>query len=403
MKVAHISAYTGGGAGIAAYRLHKGLLKSNMLESVFVQKGIVENNQNNVYQCLPSYPLFYRIKKKFRLTEDDYFTKKIEKAEHNYEIVSIPLTPFRIENLDTVKQADIVHLHWVADFLNYPSFFKMIKQPIVWTLHDLNPFMGIFHYRDDKDRNFSSLGLIEQQALAIKKKAIGLRENITIVTPSDWLKDLSEKSNLFMPYKHHVISYGIDFNLYPKLDQLSCKAGLGVDPLKPTLLFISHNIEVKRKGFDLLQNAIKRMDNNNFNLISVGGKKIEIKMGIKHLHFDYIKNIQELNKIYTAADLTILPSREDNLPNVILESFANGTPVLSFANGGMKEHITTGINGILINNEINHENLKQKITDFINKNYDFDRNQIRQYALDHFSEQQQINAYIKLYSQILNH
>lgn len=403
MKVAHISAYTGGGAGIAAYRLHKGLLKSNMLESFFVQKGIVENNQNNVYQCLPSYPLFYRIKKKFRLTEDDYFTKKIEKAEHNYEIVSIPLTPFRIENLDTVKQADIVHLHWVSDFLNYPSFFKMIKQPIVWTLHDLNPFMGIFHYRDDKYLNFNSLDSIEQKALAIKKKAIGLRENITIVTPSNWLKFLSEKSSLFMPYKHHVISYGIDFNLYPKLERSSCKADLGIDPLKPTLLFIAHNIEVRRKGFDLLQNAIKRMDNNNFNLISVGGKKIGIKLDVKHLHFEYIKSIQELNKIYTAADLTILPSREDNLPNVMLESFANGTPVLSFANGGMKEHITTGINGILINNEINHENLKQKITDFINKNYDFDRNQIRQYALDHFSEQQQINAYIKLYSQILNH
>lgn len=401
MKIVQISASMHGGAGIAAYRLHQGLLNSHEANSFFLQKDQIEGSPKQVYKCEPYYPLQYKIKKLFKATSDDFYNKEINKFPADYEIVSIPVAPFRIEDHPLIKEADIIQLHWVANFINYPTFFRKTTQPIVWTLHDMNPFQGLFHYEEDKTKNKATLGALDERVYKEKLAAIHSRNNITVVTPSEWLKQKSEASEILGRYLHRTISNGLDLSLYPLLDRKKQKQEIQVDNEKKTILFLAHLTENPRKGFDLLQEAIDKMDNTNFNLISVGGKKIPINNRIKHIHFNNINEVSRINKIYAAADITILPSREDNLPNVMLESLANGTPVLSFANGGMAEHLTTGINGIIVS-EISSEALRKNMNDFLNNKYTFDNEKIRQYAFDHFSEHLQTERYISLYKEILN-
>ena len=406
IKVAHVSTALTGGAGIAAYRVHQGMLNRSDIASSFLQKkdiGIdindVRNIENNVYTINPTYSLLYRFKKKLRLTDDDHYQKIIEKNPANYEIITTPVNPFRIEDCQEVRDADIVHLHWVANFLNYPSFFKSIKKPIVWTLHDMNPFMGVFHYEEDKLKNKGTLSDLDDWA--IKNKMRYLRNsNLHIVSPSKWLLQKSQNSSLFNRYSHTLIPYGMDMNKYPLLDKESVKKELNLNNGKKNILFVAQGINNYRKGFDILYDALQKIKPDNINLIGIGHGDVNIGNDINYIKTGQISDISEMNKYYAAADLTVIASREDNLPNVMLESLANGTPVICFENGGMAEHVQTGDTGILIR-ETSGVALAQGIDDFLKDKYTFDREAIRNYANNIFADNIQFENYMNLYKSII--
>ena len=108
---------------------------------------------------------------------------------------------------------------------------------------------------------------------------------------------------------------------------------------------------------------------------------------------------QKIATAYNAADVFVLPSREDNLPNTMLESFACGTPIISFATGGMKEHIANTKNGILAK-EISAVSLAKAISLFFEHKNNYTPSTIRAYAETHFSFKKQAQAYIQTYNSI---
>lgn len=403
MKIVHISTAATGGAGIAAFRLHSGLLKQPEIESYFAQMYATSPEQQklNVFTIPRQNSIIAKIKRRLKISPEQLNRKSVAGKPVNYEIVSFPTTSYMIEDHPIIKDADIINLHWVADFLNYPTFFRKVKKPIVWTLHDMNPFSGIFHYKGDKISNYERFHLIDENVMKQKLQIIQKCKNINIVSPSNWLKEISEKSEIFGRFPHCYIPYGLDLAKYPILDRREVKEKLGVNNSLKTVAFIAHGVDIHRKGFDILKNAIVKLNDFNFNLISVGGNKIPVNDKINHIHFERIHDYREMNEVYSAADIVILPSREDNLPNVMLESFANGTPVISFSNGGMAEHIKTGENGILLN-EISLESLTVGLKDFLDNKYNFDEQEIRNYAEKNFSESLQVERYINLYKQILS-
>ncbi len=407
LKIVNISTLCRGGAGIAAYRLHQALLKSNKIESIFIQKFEEQNTirEENLFTCYPTQLTIYeRLKRKFKLDSDNRYWSLLKDnlPDNNVEALSTPVSLHRIEKLDIVQAADIIHLHSVTKFLNYSTFFKNIKQPIIWTLHDMNPFMGIFHYEGDFHRNIDRLGKLEKEVIKDKISVLHKKDNLHIVCLSEWMKKKSEASAIFRKYPHYLIPNGLDFSYYPLLDKEECRREMGITNNLKTIFFIASDINIKRKGFDLFMEVIAKMDNLPFNFISVGGEKIELDSSINHIHFNRIDDVSKLNVIYSAADLTLLLSREDNLPNVMLESFANGTPILCFkTGGGMAEHINEGQNGILTET-MNNESFANDLKDFVNGKYEFDRNQIRTYAVNHFSDSIQAEKYIDLYYNIKN-
>jgi len=405
MKVAVVSTYvSNGGAAIAALRLHQGLMKHKDIESAILQKFAEDGDfmsRNNVYLAEKDKSFISKAKRRLALDAESIQNKQLKNKSGHYEMISFATTSYRLDEHPIIKDADIIHLHWVAEFLDYPTFFKNVRQPIVWTLHDMNPFQGIFHYKEDEINNQPIFGTLDRENLNIKIKSIHKKNNINIVSPSQWLTDLSQKSEVFGPYPHYVIANGIDFLKYPLLDKNEVKKKIGVDNGLKTLLFISSNIELKRKGFDILLSALSRLNTSNLNLISIGGEKISVNDKINHIHYKKITDTTLLNELYSAADITLLPSREDNLPNVMVESFANGTPVMSFSNGGMKEHIKNGENGILIE-DINPDALAAGINEFLEEKYHFNNDNIRNYAIENFSVNRQTEKYINLYHSILN-
>ena len=406
MKIVYITTSVTGGAGIAAFRLYSSLQNYKEIDSHLIQKvdTLAELQNQNISTLYESNNLWYRIKRKLGLTVEEQQQKLIPtySVSNQYEIATFPITSYRIEEHPLIKEADIIHLHWVAGFLNYPSFFKKIKKPIVWTLHDMNAFLGVFHYQDDINRNAASYSSLEKKTNEDKIRYLRQCENIHIVTPSKWLRELSQGSEALKRFQHYVIPYGIAKNEV-SIDNESAKKTLGINNNYPVLLFIAHGLDIYRKGFDLLSDAISTINSTSINLLTVGGEKIETKQNknINHIHIPSTYDRDKLNMIYSTADITILPSREDNLPNVMIESLINGTPIISFSNGGMAEHITTGKTGILID-KIGVAPLQKAIESYLKKEFTFDREKIKTYAELNFDLDKQAREYIDLYNLILN-
>lgn len=407
IKVVHIVSNVNGGAGIAALRLHKTLLSQEEIESHLIQKNDTDAalQNENVSTLYESTNYIYRLKRKLGLTPEMKQSKLIAQFPRykEYEIATFPTSSYRIEDHPLIKKADIIHLHWVGNFLNYPSFFKKIKKPIVWTLHDKNPFHGLFHTETDEKNNASKYGVLDTKIRLGKVQYIKQAKDLHIATPSLWLLNKSTKSEALGHFPHYCIANSIDITGC-NINHQTAKEILNVNNGKKTLMFIAHSIDIPRRGFYIMQEAFSLLEKNtsDFNLITVGGDKIELNNPlINHIHYNNTSDTNLLNTIYSASDIQILPTQEDNLPNVMLESFANGTPVISFSNGGMAEHIFTGKNGILVET-IGVEPLRKAIESFLNDEYTFDRDIIKEYAREHFDESKQAQKYIDLYKRILN-
>lgn len=406
LKVVHISTFSSGGAGRAAIRLHESMLNRSDIHSTFI------TTENNLNHCKPNqinaslkspnflnrlanrlgFPIL-NTQKNFHLLKD---------FDCDCEIYSLPTTDYLLENLDAINNADIINLHWIANFVNYPTFFKAyMNKPLIWTLHDMNPFMGGFHYRNDYNTN-KRCHTLENSLFTIKQEAIKRAKNLNIVTPSKWLRKEAINSNMFkIGTVFNVIPYGLNLEKFKPISKRVARKKLSIDDNLPCILIIAEYLDNHRKGIDLLIDALKSINTQYFQIITIGSNKLNIKGNFTITELGSIDNDELLVTAYSAADLFILPSREDNLPNVMLESFACGTPILSFEIGGMEDWIIPGFNGLFASS-IDSEGLKSALENFINAGKQLDSKQIRKFALNNFDQNIQAEKYIDLYRSVIN-
>ncbi|MGB9796072.1 glycosyltransferase [Fervidobacterium gondwanense] len=259
---------------------------------------------------------------------------------------------------------DIVHLHNIHGYyINIEvlsSFLKDFHKPIVWTLHDCWPITGHCAYftfaqcekwktgcyRCPEKRRYPKSILLDNSAYNYKKKKelfTGLR-NLTIVTPSKWLAEIVKQSSL-SEYPIRVIHNGIDTDVFkPTFGEFRKKYGLNG---KFIILGVANKWE-ERKG---LQYFLELSDylNNDEVIVLVGLSERQIRklpkniIGIKRTN-----NAKELAEIYTAADVFVNPTLEDNYPTVNLEAQACGTFVVAFDSGGTRETIINPETGMCL-------------------------------------------------------
>jgi glycosyltransferase involved in cell wall biosynthesis len=401
LKVVHLFTSDAGGAGIAALRLHHGLLAEGLKSSVVCAEG--KNNYDGEY--ISPYPVarLSRALRKVGLDTDiiPEYQKAIEQAGGTYETFSMPVSYYKVEKHPCVEAADIVHLHSISNYINYPDFFRRVQKPLVWTLHDMNPLMGGFHYDDDQRRNENNKALIQiEREFSRIKLASMTSEGVTVCAPSQWLKSESMKSELMGRYEHHHVPYGLDTNIFKPHQKRVCRELLELPQDKKLLLFVSENLMNRRKGLDLLLDALQNLPpSHDYALLAVGAARIDDDIA-NVLSVGSIRDPKLLAMLYSAADAFILPSRQDNLPLVMLESLACGTPVIGFAVGGVKETIKDGFNGLLCD-EVSADALGRTIGLFLSSD-GFDASQIREDSIQRFGLALQAQRYVKIYSALAN-
>lgn len=265
-------------------------------------------------------------------------------------------------------QPDIIHLHNIhGSFVNHRMLFSFIKKhniKTVWTLHDCWSFTGLCPYFDIYNCRKWLKGcsecprcqdtkypLIDTTKLMWKRKKRihTLPENVCLVTPSRWLAELTRESFL-AKYPVKVINNGIDLNVFkPVSSEFRKKYGCED---KFIILGVAYEWG-QRKGLDVFIELSKRL-NSDYQIVLVGvDSKIEDVVPGNIITIHKTDNQKELVKIYSAVDVFLNPTREDNFPTVNLEALACGTPVVTFNTGGSPESITNNVGIVVECDDIN--------------------------------------------------
>lgn len=320
---------------------------------------------------------------------------------------------------------DILHLHNLHGYyINYKIIFEYIKRtgiPTFWTLHDCWSFTGHCTY-------FTAVGCdkwmnecnncpqkfgypktfvdMSKRNYILKKKCFTGIPNLTLIPVSDWLHGLVRQS--FMS----------DCRI------LTIHNGCNVDTFRPSESNIREKYHLQdkrvvlavasmgfggRKGFDDLI-ALRRMLGEEYVIIMVGCSEQEVRQtpnGI--IGLERTENVEELRNLYSAADIFINPTHEDNFPTTNIEALACGTPVITYNTGGSPESILDKEGKIYgaVTRENTPESLAQEIETFYN-HYLIDihirsvvTHNCRQRAVLCFDEKKQFQKYVDLYEQAI--
>jgi len=416
MKIAIVSTYdVSGGAARSAYRLHRGLLFSGA-DCKMIAK-IKDSGDPTVITFDPPRNHLDRILGNIRRAKMNYQYSSAVGAAKVREMFTDDRSRFGKAFCDGVPCCDVINLHWVAnDFFDYEGFFSSVPTnvPIVWTLHDMNPFTGGCHYdagcgrykqqcgacpmlgNQTKDRRLKTEDLLvgsaggttkaqrhkggnekevrgrksevrhlisglrsptsdlsrqiwERKSTAIQG-ALARGVKLHIVSPSQWLADCARHSSLFRNLPISVIPNGLDSGVFRPLDAKGMRETLGVAEQDRMILFTAESVASPRKGLLHLIEALKvlPLDALRIKLVCAGYASGATKFdGLPTTFLGSIQNDSLMALAYSDADLFVIPSLEDNLPNTVMEAMACGTPVVGFDAGGIRDMVRPGETGLL--------------------------------------------------------
>lgn len=308
------------------------------------------------------------------------------------------------------EKPDLIHLHNIhGHYLNAEILFNFIKNnniPVIWTLHDSWPFTGQCpHFLMSKClkwkngchkcsqfNTYPKYMWDNTRIMWLKKKSVFTSvNNLTIVTPSKWLSGLVKESFL-KDYPLKVINNGINLDVF-KFCESDFKLKYNVN--KKIILSVAFDWGI-RKGLDVMVELNKRLS-NDYVIVLVGtNDNVDKFLPDNIISIHRTNNQKELAEIYSAADVCVFPTREDNYPTVIMESIACGTPVVSFDTGGCSEIIDESVGSVVPCDDI--EQLIKKIKYYSNNNF-FNAcvNKSRK-----FNEKKAFLKYKNLYEEVLN-
>lgn len=351
-----------GGAAVACLRLTKALLADNKDVNVLVQE---KNNHDDFVKSTGE--SFFKKKINFLkfISERLFFLPYEKNAELRFAFSPADFGE-NISKNKLVKEADIIHIHWINQgFLSLRNIQQLLllNKPVVYTLHDMWLFTGGCHYAGTCENYSVECGNCKflknpkpnDLSYKILQKKIKLFSsgNLHIIACSNWLANKAKQSTLLKNFPITSIPNPIDTKIFQPISKKTALQKWNLEPSKKYILFGSANIFDKRKGLIYFMEALNFMKLNmpkileNTECLVFGKMKHELNENfpIKVNSLGYLQHTEDIVKAYNAADVFVLPSLEDNLPNTIMEASACGTPTVAFNTGGIPEmivHETTG-------------------------------------------------------------
>lgn len=256
-------------------------------------------------------------------------------------------------------EPDLLHLNWIADAFVHPGRLVELGMPIIWTLHDMWPFTGGCHYSSTCQRFEGRCGACPQLSSSsewdlsrfawIAKQRAYSKLDITLIAPSRWIEVAAQRSELFRGVSVRRIPYAMDLDTYRPRDRMVARDVLGLPQGIELILVGAADLSGDlRKGYDLLEAAWKPIASCRARAKLVAfGREPEANDPEFLLSLGTLKDEVTAALAYSAADVFVAPSREDNLPQTVVEALCCGTPVVGFEIGGMPDLILPGETGFL--------------------------------------------------------
>ena len=329
----------------------------------------------------------------------------------NHGRASVRATERLIKTIDHVSP-DIIHLHNIHGYyLNYGVLFNylaVINRPVIWTLHDCWAFTGHCVFFDyplcDKwtshceacpsKRTYPSSFFLDQskKTFELKRFYFHLPSNLTLVPVSEWL-DALLKNSFLRDFPSQVIHNGVDTTVFQPSEPDSNSKG------KFNILSVANNWSEPRKGLrDLIELRKRLSDDYSITIVGLNEKeKRYLPDGI--IGITRTSNQIELSRLYSKADVFVLPTYEDNYPNVIIEALASGTPVIVYNTGGCSEALTEKVGVTVRKGDL--AAMVHSIESMRNK--PLSKIHCREWALDQLEEGRCYESYFELYDKVLIH
>lgn len=411
MKVLHVAKWDSiGGASIGMLRLHRELIKKGVNSMILCERSI--GNAESV-ELISKGWRFHLARIIERLIGCFVKLQRDDSLFFN----SINIRPNRLLRRINELNPDVVHLHWVGLGVLYIEDLPKIKQPVVWTLHDMWAFCGSEHYNLDTSerwkmayskvsRNPSAKGFDLTRWVWLRKRKNWQNVSIKVVSPSSWMRKNASSSSLWkdnVNVSHYIIPNGLDALTFKPMPKSEARKKLSLEGDIPILLFGAASLSSSIKGGNLLHQALVLAQKRDlrFRLVCFGGGEPLVIPKIKTYHLGSIRDLKELATIYSAADVMLVPSKMESFGQVASEALACGTPVLCFDTSGLKdvvEHKVCGYRAKCFSIEDFVDGLKW-LLQIEDKTAVY--RAARERALRKFQIAEIADAHVKLYSSIL--
>lgn len=358
MKVLHLSTFDSRvGSAIAAYRLHQGLQSIGVSSQMLVRTKFGDD-----CTVQPSNTKWEQLLYRGNTSLD---SRALRRYPHKKPgMFSIQGRRDSIAHRVSRIDPHLVNLHGVCNSFFQISTLSKLDKPIVWRLPDMWAFTGGCHYSDNCDRYKEScgacphLGSNKQNDLSRRtwqRKANAWKDvDLTVVTPSSWLAELARSSSLLKNRRIEFIPNGLNTSLYKPANKPAIRELLNLPQDKHIVLFGATNATSDpRKGFPLLQKALQELSQSKWQqqieLVVFGSSEPEkpTDFGFKSHYVGKLNDTISLAALYSAADVMVAPSVQENFAATVLESLACGTPCIAFKVGGMPDLIEHQKNGYL--------------------------------------------------------
>ena len=415
MKILHLSKDDiGGGAGKAAYRLHQGLREIGVESWMLVMEK--RSDDDHVLE-IPKGLRYFANKLGGRF--ENLLARWFLDPGVQWDLSLMP--SFLCGQIKKIAP-DVVNLHWINRGVISVGEVGKIGKPIVWTFHDMWAATSGYHYYGEflQEEYYPPIGEFSQNASSRSLAAKNLEHKaqtwkdvpIQIVCPSLWLQNLSKKSDILTGKPIHHIPYGLDLEIYRPRDRKKLRVELDLPVDKKLILFGAASSSADlRKGSDLLLAALKlgissgSLQSDDIALVVFGHQQSLEEFGdIEVASLGYLSGDEDVAKVYSSVDLFVAPSREDNLPNTVLESMASGVPVVAFEIGGMPDMIEDDFTGYLSRPfcPISLLNSIMKIVNLPPDRYEEMSKKCREKALREYPLSRQAKLYKNLYESLLD-
>ena len=356
MRLALVATDDSGGGFWATYRLLEALNIAGVDVRLFVinsKTGHIDVKSQTAFYV----KFWHRLQRFFDGLPSRLYTRRSQQIFSN-ALVGSPSLHRQIKKF----KPDIIHLHWITGGAYRLENLNEFDVPIVWSHHDMWAFTGGCHYTDQCTKYLLNCGAcpslgsshdhdLSRRNFNRKHRVYSNLTNLTNIGLSHWMFEELNKSSVMKDKTNIVLPNPIDTSFFTPIPKDEAKKKLGLDETKTYLLFSAMNSTTdKRKGFAELHRALQVFPKtDDIELIVLGGNRNSQidDLQFKTTYLGFVTNWKKIKNIYSAVDLMITPSLQENLSNAIMECMSCGTAVVAFDIGGNSDMIDHKRNGYL--------------------------------------------------------
>ena len=377
------------GASIAVKRINEMLNKNG-----FDSKLLLFNNNDFETISVKIRKLFNRILKKL--------IKIIFFIDHE-DSINFGLIPSSFLTKINKAKSEIINLHWLGNEIISIKQISKINGCVIWTLHDMWPYSGVEHYMNEKNfvknyvENRNKLNFFLRFIISSK---ISYFKNIKlIICTSEWQKKMVELSPVFKDAKKVLIPLPLNFDTWTPESKSISKEFLNLSKYKKVILFISgHKFAHRRKGLKYVLEYLENTSRKDLIFLTLNCENINLKnKSIEHINFNNIVDLKKKIRIFSSADVFLMPSKIESFGQTALEAQACNCPTVTFKNTGCEDivdHLKTGY----ISEYMNQKDFSRGINFILNSK--FKENFIRDAAKKKFSEEIIVSKYKEIFKEI---